>query len=148
MTRLALLVATALLSATDVPRDDPSAADLARMQGDWMVASMKSNGIVVPADDAQALFRSIDGEKFTITRYTKIVNQGTFKVDATKSPKTIDTLPTTLAPAAGQPILGIYEFDGEKLRVCNGKPGQPRPKNFDAKQFTGHTLIVWERETK
>ena len=53
-----------------------------------------------------------------------------------------------LSGTPGKPILGIYEFDGDKLRICNARPGQPSPKNFDAKQYTGHALIVWEREAK
>jgi uncharacterized protein (TIGR03067 family) len=117
------------------------------MQGDWMVASMRSNGMDVPADDAQALFRTVKGNEYSVSRYTKLASKGTFKLDATQTPKTIDSTPA--APAdPSKPIRGIYEFDGERLRICNAGPGQPRPKSFDAKMYTGHTLIVWEREAK
>jgi uncharacterized protein (TIGR03067 family) len=133
-------VLVACVSATDA-----NAADLARMQGDWMVHSMRAEGMDVPPDDAQALFRTIEGDKYTVSRYTKVVGRGTFKIDATQSPKTIDSSP---AGPQAKPISGIYEFDGDKLRICNARPGQPRPKSFDAKQYTGHTLIVWEREAK
>ncbi len=79
------------------------------------------------------------------------MGRGTFTIDATQSPKTIDS---TFAESQGgasddsKQIHGIYEFDGDKLRICNARPGQPRPKNFDAKMYTGHTLVVWEREGK
>jgi uncharacterized protein (TIGR03067 family) len=129
---------------------DPNAEDLKRMQGDWMVATMKSAGMDVPPDEAQALFRTVEGDRYSVARYTKQIASGTFKLDATKTPKTIDSTPGAAGDGktAPQPILGIYEFDGDKLRICNGRPGQPRPKNFDAKMYTGHTLIVWEREAK
>ncbi|MEX2112421.1 MAG: TIGR03067 domain-containing protein [Pirellulales bacterium] len=133
----------AVSAAVAVAKDDPHAADLAKMQGDWMVVSMRASGVDVSADDAQALFRTIEGDRYKVSRYSKVIGQGTFKIDAAQSPKTIDSAPTD-----AQPILGIYEFDGDTLRVCNARPGQPRPKNFDAKLYTGHTLIVWEREVK
>lgn len=130
---------------------DASAADREKMQGDWMVASMKTGGMDVAADEAQSLFRSIEGDRFKVSRYTKLIGQGTFRIDATQTPKTIDSTPAAAAGPAGEtakPIRGIYEFDGDKLRICNARPGQPRPKNFDAKIYTGQTLIVWEREMK
>jgi uncharacterized protein (TIGR03067 family) len=142
-----LLLAIATLGPAELRADDTSAADLARMQGDWMVASMKTGGMDVPADDAQALFRTVNGNEYSVARYTKIVVRGTFKLDATQSPKTIDSTPAPPGDPT-KPIRGIYEFDGERLRICNAGPGQPRPKNFDAKMYTGHTLTVWEREVK
>jgi uncharacterized protein (TIGR03067 family) len=132
-------------------KDDAQAADLKRMQGDWMVAMMKLSGEEQPADVAQSLYRTVEGDQYRISRYTKVIGRGTFKIDAAQSPKTIDSTPTELQGAEqsdSKPILGIYEFDGDKLRVCNARPGQPRPKSFDAKMYTGHTLIVWEREVK
>lgn len=140
------LTITAMLTCSAVAKEDPHAVDLAKMQGDWMVATMKTGGMDVPAEEAQSLFRSIEGNRYKIARYTKTIGQGTFKLDATQSPKTIDSQPD--APPDGKPILGIYEFDGDKLRICNARPGQPRPKNFEAKNYTGHTTTVWEREVK
>jgi uncharacterized protein (TIGR03067 family) len=140
------LTAGVMIAATAIAKEDPHAADLAKMQGDWMVATMKTSGMDVPAEESQSLFRTIEGDRYKIARYSKTIAQGTFKIDATQSPKTIDSQPD--APPDSKPILGIYEFDGDKLRVCNARPGQPRPKNFEAKNYTGHTLIVWEREAK
>ncbi|MGD9722518.1 MAG: TIGR03067 domain-containing protein [Pirellulales bacterium] len=149
--------ATTALAKDDPNAADPNAADLARMQGDWMVATMQTEGMEVPAEEAQALFRTVENDTYTVSRYAKVASRGTFQIDATKSPKTIDSTPAAVGAAAPpadgkakppQTIRGIYEFDGDKLRICNARPGQPRPKNFEAKQYTGHTLIVWEPEVK
>ncbi len=144
--RLVATMMLMLVASTTAAIEDPNAADLQRMQGDWMVATMKAGGMETDPAEAQALFRTIEGNKYTVARYSKTISQGTFAIDATKSPKTIDS--TSAAPPGVKPILGIYEFDGTKLRVCNARPGQPRPKNFDAKPYTGHTLIVWEPEVE
>lgn len=145
MTHLLIAIAAATLVA-DVSRNDAGADDLRRMQGDWMVAMMKVNGGELPADEAQALFRTIKRDKYTVSRFSKTIASGTFKLDATQSPRTIDSTPA--GAADGQPLLGIYEFDGEKLRICNALPGKPRPKTFDARLLSGHTLIVWEPEKR
>ena len=145
-----LFLAMLVLPVAVLAVDDPSALDVKRMQGDWMVKTMRVDGMDLPTLDAQALFRTVEGERYAVSRYAKVIGQGTFKLDATKSPKTIDSTP--VAKPGGKsseppkPILGIYEFDGDKMRICNSRPGQPRPKNFEAKRFTGHTLIVWEPE--
>jgi uncharacterized protein (TIGR03067 family) len=141
MTSQVLLGAVLALAAG---ADDPSAADLARMQGDWMVASMKVNGFKQEQQEAEALFRTVKDATFSVSRYTRVLSRGTFKIDATQSPKTIDSTPVN-APNA-TPLLGIYEFDGDKLRICNAPPGKPRPKDFEARLGSQHSLIVWEPE--
>ena len=71
------------------------------------------------------------------------IGKGTFKIDPAAMPKAIDSSP---AADPSKPILGIYEFDGDTLRVCNAPPGKPRPSDFEAKAGSGHTLTVWQPE--
>ena len=146
MTTHALLIWAALLPATaDVTATDANAKDLAKMQGDWMVVSITRDGLKLSDDEAQTLFRTVTGNKYTVFNFSKPLSKGTFKIDSTKTPKTIDSTP---AAAKSGPILGIYEFDGDKLRICNAAPGQPRPTNFEAKEGSNHTKIVWQPEKK
>lgn len=144
MTHL-LLTLTVVLSAPTAPAaEDAAAADLRQMQGDWMVATMKVNGKELSADEAQILFRTVEGNQYTVSRFSKPIAGGTFTLDASVTPRTIDSTPAKSKD--GTPLLGIYEFDGEKLRICNARPGKPRPKTFKANLLSGHTLIVWEPE--
>ncbi len=121
------------------------------MQGDWAAFSFVRDGEKLPDDDAQALFRTVKGRDYTVSRFNKVVGNGSFTLDATKTPKTIDFQPT--APAGQpsgttKPMLGIYEFDGEKLKMCIAPPGRDRPTAFESKAGTGMTITVWEREMK
>jgi uncharacterized protein (TIGR03067 family) len=93
------------------------------------------------------MFRSIKGDKYTVFRFDKARGKGTLKLDATKNPKTIDALPDGPAGKMG-PILGIYEIDGDTLKLCFAAPGMERPKDFTCKAGSGHTLTVWMREKK
>lgn len=142
MTAIAMLSAALLLAA---PGDDaPVQDDLARMQGDWMVESMKLNGLKHEQTESESLFRTVKGDAYSISRYTRVITEGTFKLDPTQSPKTIDSTPTNTKD--GVAMLGIYEFDGDKLRICNAPAGKPRPKDFKCRLGSQHTLIVWEPE--
>jgi uncharacterized protein (TIGR03067 family) len=140
----AILVAAIVLGAADAPADD-DASDLTKMQGDWMVVSMTVGGMKLSDDEAQTLFRSVEGERYVVSRFSKPVGKGAFKIDATKTPRTIDSTPEGPAAQAGT-IRGIYEFEGDTLRICNAPPGKPRPTDFEAKPASGHTLTVWTRE--
>jgi uncharacterized protein (TIGR03067 family) len=164
MSAHAVLWTALLVVAGDVPpadvnavkteAADASAADRAKMQGDWMAVSMMVNGSKLADDEAQILFRTVTGEKYTVFRFSNPIGQGTFKIDATKRPKTIDSTPAgsrsagAAATGKSKPILGIYELDGDTLKICNSLPGKPRPTDFAAKTGSSHTRIVWQREKK
>jgi len=139
----ALLWAPAEAVETEQPAPE-TVADLARMQGDWMVTSMKVNGLKHEQQEAESLFRTIEDDTFTVSRYSRVLNKGTFKLDATQSPRTIDSLVTSTPEPVT--LLGIYEYDGDKLRICNALPGNPRPKDFECRIGSKQTLIVWEPE--
>jgi uncharacterized protein (TIGR03067 family) len=140
-----LLVGTAV--AADQPKDDASKKDLEKMQGDWAAVAMVVNGQVVPDDDAQALFRTVKGNGYTVFRFSTERGKGTFTVDATKKPRAIDFQP--MGPKGKvPPMLGIYEFDGARLKMCYAPPGKDRPTTFDAKEGSGHTCTTWMREKK
>src|SRR5262249_6754970 len=142
-----LLPAVVALLAAGAPKGDDNAKDLKKMQGDWAMVSMIRDGQQVPDEAAQALFRTVKGNEYTVFRYDKPVAKGTFKLDASKKPKAIDLFLAN-APKGAKPTLGIYEFDGEKLKLCYASPGKDRPAEFTSKEGTEQTMTVWEREDK
>jgi uncharacterized protein (TIGR03067 family) len=147
MKRCTPLLAAIVLIAGAAPREDANAIDLKKMQGDWVVVTMVKDGTKIPDDDAQALFRTVKDDTYSVTRFTKVVGKGTFKIDATKKPKTIDSTPA--GPADKAPVIrGIYELDGDTFKACNAPPGKDRPTDFEAKEGSEHTLIIWQREKK
>jgi uncharacterized protein (TIGR03067 family) len=145
--RIPLLCVVALLIAGEKPGVDANKKDLERMEGDWAAVSMIHDGHKLPDDDAQSLFRTVKGDQYTLFLFKKVIGKGTLKVDAMKKPKTIDFLPAGAA-AKSQPILGIYELDGTTWKICYALPRKERPTDLTAKEGSGHTLAVWEREKK
>jgi len=140
---LLILAAVALVAA----KDDANKKDMEKLQGDWAAVSMVRDGMDIPRDDAQAFFRTVKGDKYSVFRYDQVVNKWTFTIDATKNPKTMDVLPEGVDDKS-KASLGIYEFDGDKLKVCFATPGKDRPADFTSKEGSGHALTVWEREKK
>jgi uncharacterized protein (TIGR03067 family) len=140
-----LITLTAAVLALGVA-EDANDKDLAKMQGDWVVVSMVRDGEKIPDDDAQVYFRTVKGREYTVSRFSKVAGRGTITIDATKRPRTIDALPAN-APN-GKPLLGIYEFEGDRFKVCFAPPGKDRPTDFSASEGSGHTLTVWEPEKK
>jgi uncharacterized protein (TIGR03067 family) len=140
-----LLLVLAFASGAEGPNEDAAAKDLKRMEGDWVVVSMEVDGMKVPDEDAMAYFRSVKGDQYTVSRYRKVAGKGTIKLDVTKKPRAIDALPGG-AGGEGKSLLGIYEFDGNKLKLCFARPGAARPTEFSSKEGSGHNLTVWQRE--
>ncbi len=118
---ICLLLFLGLPAAFAGAGNDPSAKDLEAMQGDWAVIEYVADGIKSEDDNAQSLFRTIKGEHYTV-----------FIPDKTP----------------GKPFLGIYEIDGDRIKVCYAPPGKDRPTELASKKGSEHTFMIWERERK
>ncbi len=143
---LLAVLAAALLVGADGPAD-AGKKDRERMQGDWVAASQVIDGKKVGDDEAQIIFRTVKDDTYTVFALDKPIGKGTFTIDAAKKPKAIDARPAG-ADKDAPPLLGIYEIDGDTWRVCFAGAGKDRPKDFECKAGSGHTLTVWKREKK
>jgi uncharacterized protein (TIGR03067 family) len=139
---------TACLFAAEAPREDPSRRDLEQMQGSWQCASYTVDGMRLPEDTAQAMFRTVKGDGYTIFRFEKVIGKGTIKLDATKNPREIDAMTAATPTRKGGLIRGIYEVSDDTLRLCFGAPGKERPREFKSEPGSGHTLTTWAREKR
>jgi len=137
--------ALAVVLLTAAEGADQSKKDLDQMQGNWAAESLVRDGKAFPQEEAQTYFRTVKGNTYTVVRFGKVVANGTMKLDATKSPKTIDFTPEGSKTA---PMPGIYALDGETLTQCIAMPGKPRPTKLAADPGSGMTLMVWKREKK
>jgi uncharacterized protein (TIGR03067 family) len=141
------VLAAGTLAAEAAPQAEATRKDLEKLQGDWHALSWTQDGQELPEDDAQAFFRTIKGNRYTIYLFRKALSEGTLTIDATKRPRTIDAVPAGAA-LKGKAVLGIYEIAGGKLKLCMAAPGKARPTDFSAKKDSGQTFTVWEREKK
>jgi uncharacterized protein (TIGR03067 family) len=69
------------------------------------------------------------------------------KLDTSRKPRTIDT-EQIVGEHRGKILQGIYELNGDTLRVCLAPPGKERPTEFSARAGSGNSLAVYRRERK
>jgi uncharacterized protein (TIGR03067 family) len=117
-----------------------------RFEGTWKFVSIEVEGMKVPEDMIKGQRLNCKGTQFTAEGMGEAF-KGTFKVDASKKPKTID-VHFTEGPEKGNTLLGIYELEGDVYKVCLGTPGKSRPTEFVSKPGSGHVLEILHREKK
>jgi len=142
-THLLVALAAGLLIAADNP-DGESAKERKKLEGVWAVTSTARNENELPAarlKDLQVIFQN---DRFTWKQGDKILAKGTFHIDHTQKPRSID-LTTTEGGGQGETTLGVYDLEENVLRICGAKPGHERPNEFAARDGSDQTLISLKR---
>ena len=121
--------------------------DYQRLTGTFQLVSGVIDGKPVPEDVRKETKLVTDMNKFTVSAggQAGTSGAGSFTIDPTKSPKTVDSLQAA-GPDKGKTVLGIYEIiDDNHKRACWAPVGKPRPTAFTSEPGSGHILQVWER---
>ena len=148
---LVTLLCTHVLTAsggTAARADDKANVEkeLKKFQGAWTFESSETGGKKLQADELKGLIVTFEGNKHTVKKDDKVIQVGTQKLDASKSPKTIDVT-LTEGPSKGAVILGIYEISGDTLKVCFDPEGKKRPTQLTSASGS-ETLVVHKRVKK
>jgi RNA polymerase sigma factor (sigma-70 family) len=122
-------------------KDNATKKELERLEGTWDKDSLEYKGkpqqVVGPS---QYVFK---GDKFTFIDRGTEYYKGVLKVDPTL--KTID-LVITDGEEKGTTLLGLYELDGDALKICLGPGGEVRPKEL--KTAADSTAKIWTYKRK
>ncbi len=135
-----LAVVVGLLVAADNAKDDAK-KEIKKFEGSWRLESLENDGAKTPDEELKRMKLTIEGEKYTLKTEDATVSAGTIKVDGAKKPKTINIMATD-GDGSGQEMLGIYELDGDKMKVCYGRPNEERPSKLAAEAGSGRILVV------
>ena len=131
------------VAAADGPKADEVkkaavAKALETFAGAWEIVTVQPDGAT---KDARRLVFNKDGSYAAQDKDGKELWAGTFEIDPTATPKVWDHRSHD-AKKEGKDVLGIYELDGDKLKVAcvvgqwKGKEwiGKPRPKAVEPKK--------------
>ena len=145
--RLLMIPLVGLALAAAEAAENAGKEELKRLQGTWRMVSVEVDGKKIPEEDLKQMAVVFRGDAYTVKQGDTEVEKGTQKVDPTKKPKTIDAH-ILEGPDKGKDQLGIYELNGDALKVCFAAPGQERPKEFASKPGSKHELGMFKREKK
>ena len=129
----------AILVATVAP-----AQDTGNIQGAWTVVSAERDA--KPTAEVAGHRLTFSGDTFTIQHEGHALYRGTYSVDPSRKPASIDFLHGE-GTLKGKSWKGIYRLDGEALKICDNAPNtaKARPTRFAAS--SGYICIVFKRAT-
>jgi uncharacterized protein (TIGR03067 family) len=136
-----------LLIAADDKKDDAAKKDVEKLQGEWAMSSHEYNGEKLADDQVKNYKRTVKDDHFAVDLADKTIVEGTFTLDASKKPRTID-ITLESRDQKGKKMLGIYEIDGDTYKVCLAAPDIERPGEFVSKPDSSHALTTWKRVKK
>jgi uncharacterized protein (TIGR03067 family) len=143
-----LLTAVLVLAAGDDKK-----SDVDKLQGTWVAVSIESDGKMVPEEKVKNVKMVIKDDTMSITTGGpgRQAPPAMYKLDEKKKLKTID-ITAGGRDGSGKKtddvLPGIYEFDGDTLKICLGLPGKDRPTELSAKEGAKQTLYTYKREKK
>src|SRR5437899_3750129 len=110
--RMAMMMAAGLLLAgfglrsAAGEKEDAGKKDMKLLEGDWAMESFENNGKALAAEQAKNIKLNIKGDRYLVDLGNSKIDL-TFKIDATKKPKTIDF---TMTDGDAKAVThGIYE---------------------------------------
>ena len=128
------------------PADDKADVEkeVRKFQGTWTFESCATGGKELPAGELKGLILTFEDDKHTVKKGDEVIQVGTQKLDPSKSPKTIDVTMVE-GPHKGTVMLGIYEIDGDTLKVCFDPEGKTRPTEFKSPPGSKNFVNVHKR---
>lgn len=130
MTQFATFVAALTLAGGFFVQGTKDTAGAAALQGTWVITSVNGQAATEGSPELKLTFT---GDKYHQTLGTEVNERGTYKVDASKKPMTID-LTIIEGADAGKSQLGVFEVTGDTLRASLDTPGAgQRPTDFTNK---------------
>jgi len=141
-----IAMASSLAAADDTEKQEAVKKELKKFEGIWVMVSDERNGVEAPKEFVNKVRMTIKGDKFTFKQGDSTI-EGTIVLDPSKKPRAYDASATENGTKIS--TVGIYEFDGDTLKVCYTPEGGERPKEFSTKGGTDdHPIMlgVYKRE--
>ena len=120
-------------------------SDEARLQGKWVAVSGHARKEPLTAAQLAQLSITFDGDRVEIISHTgpPTPQAATFTINSNRDPQQIDFV----APNKSESMPGIYQFDGDRLKLALIDQDYSRPTNFDPDHRPDHLTATFERAT-
>src|SRR5262249_25292680 len=138
------LVVAALAPQAGAQPDPAIENELRRLQGSWQIEMQEENGDQVSADDLKGRTILFGKDTFFLRQDQRVVQIGMLKLNPNKTPSTVNAV-IMQGDKKGDIMQGIYELNGDSLKICLDTEGQERPKEFKTAPKSGFKLMVLKR---
>ena len=137
------LVGASVLSGGDAA--DAIKKDKAALQGTWKVTASISKGDKATAEEIKDLHLIFRGDAILVREDGKAQENFIFNLDPLKKIKEVDLI-LKVGPQKGRIDRGIYEIDGDTLRICiQSNKDSPRPRDFRSPAGSDLWLVTLQR---
>jgi uncharacterized protein (TIGR03067 family) len=142
MSLLVIMPALFLVSA-----GEPTRSDLEKLQGTWVLVAMQREGEDVPPEEFKGWTAVYETNRISLHDGERVRRRGIVTLDPSRKPKAVNTWDQD-GPFEDQTVPGIYELDGDILKLCFSRPGSERPKEFTTKTKPGFLYCVYKKQTR
>lgn len=122
--------------------DKPAVPDQKAIQGTWVLVGKETDG--TKSDDKDVLDSKItltfQGNRALLRAKGKLLSSEDFRLDTTKNPRQI-----TCNFKDGRYTVGIYQLEGETLKICRVK-GKAPPQAFETTKDSGEECWLLARD--
>lgn len=133
----------ALSAVLLVAADDPKADDRAKLIGTWTVTAAEQEGQKLPPALIAGQSLVFAKEKYFVRQDDQTLEEGTYTLDASKTPKVLDLKIIKGPEDSGKIQPGIYQLDGTTLKVAFARPGSDkRPERFTTSGDGGALFVM------
>ena len=121
----AAILAGALATSLALADDNDN---LEKLSGDWSVITVDHHGRKFTEDERSRPLVTFKGNQMTV-KDNGAIHPGTFRIDPNATPAQIDVTPSA-GPNKDKTFQGIYQLDGDQLKLCVREKGAGRPIEF------------------
>ncbi len=135
------VLSVVFVSTSFLLADDKTDKVLKDLQGEWKVEKLVSGGKEVPAKKIEVMRWIIKDKSITFKDSKASDITGTFTINIEKKPAWID-----VKAKPEKTALGIFELDGDTLKICGGE--DKRPTEFTSTEKSDTDLFILKRVKK
>jgi uncharacterized protein (TIGR03067 family) len=143
------LLFAAVAQFADAPKDDVK-ADLDKIQGTWKIEKGTYGGEDLDADIVSKLVFEFKGDQLLLKGDEEVVKDYakiTLKLDPATKPRSID-FSVGQGNEKGAVVEGIYEINGDELKICAKLGAKERPGEFKSPENSQVALLTLKRQSK
>ncbi len=125
--------------------DENHQTERSSIVGTWVPIHSVGDGEPTSDEDLRDVTLTFADGRCEVRRAGVLIRQGVYSVDSAKIPRELDVCfeHSDVPELIGTPLKGIYQVDGDHLRICYGPPAGDRASSFSGERGTGQYLAEY-----